>query len=313
VERRDASVVPKMCLAGAVILWGSSFVAAKQALTAFSPLALVFVRMALASAVFACLWPRMGKSRTLPGDWKWLALLCLFQPCLYFILEAHALTLTTASQAGVISALAPLLVTAGSRAFFAESFTAATGAGLVLCLAGVAGLSFLAGAEAQAPHPVLGNILELAAMACAAGYMLVVKRLSSRHDTWRLTALQCFVGAVFFFPAALAAPGDMWRAADAPAWAAALFLGLGVSIGAFGLYNMALARMPAGRASMAINLVPPTALLAGVVCRGDVLTPGQMLACAVIAAGVLMGHAGAKRPRAATPPPLSAGTDTPGA
>jgi drug/metabolite transporter (DMT)-like permease len=105
----------------------------------------------------------------------------------------------------------------------------------------------------------------------------------------------------------------MWRAADAPAWAAALFLGLGVSIGAFGLYNMALARMPAGRASMAINLVPPTALLAGVVCRGDMLTPGQMLACAVIAAGVLMGHAGAKRPRAATPPPLSAGTDTPGA
>ncbi|MDQ7830946.1 MAG: DMT family transporter [Desulfovibrionaceae bacterium] len=290
MPNRSTSAIPTLCLAGAVILWGSSFVAAKQALTAFAPLALVFVRMALAAAVFACAGPLLRPSRPAPGDWKWLALLCLFQPCLYFIFEAHALTLTTASQAGVISSLVPLLVTVGARVFFAEPLSSRTAAGLVLCLAGVAGLSLGAGSEAEAPHPVLGNVLELAAMACAAGYMLVVKHLCARHDTWRLTALQCYAGAIFFFPAALAAPADMWRAASAPAWASAAYLGLGVTIGAFGLYNMAMARMPAGRASMAINLVPPAALAAGVVCRGDMLTPGQMLACAVIAAGVLLGR-----------------------
>ncbi|MEF3697878.1 DMT family transporter [Desulfolutivibrio sp.] len=292
MTNRTASALPTVCLAGAVILWGSSFVAAKQALTAFSPLALVFVRMALAAAVFACAGPFMRPSRPARGDWKWLALLCLFQPCLYFIFESHALTLTTASQAGVISSLVPLLVTVGARVFFAEPLSPRMVAGLVLCLAGVAGLSLGAGHEAEAPDPVAGNVLELTAMACAAGYMLVVKHLCARHDTWRLTALQCYAGAIFFLPAALAAPADMWRAADASAWASAAYLGLGVTVGAFGLYNMAMARIPAGRASMAINLVPPAALAAGVLCRGDILTPGQMLACAVIAAGVLLGRAG---------------------
>ncbi|NDY55731.1 DMT family transporter [Desulfovibrio sulfodismutans] len=292
MANRTASALPTLCLAGAVVLWGSSFVAAKQALTAFAPLALVFVRMALAAAVFACARPLLKPSRPAPGDWKWLALLCLFQPCLYFIFESHALTLTTASQAGVISSLVPLLVTVGARVFFAEPLSARTVAGLFLCLAGVAGLSLGAGGEAEAPSPAAGNLLELAAMACAAGYMLVVKHLCARHDTWRLTALQCYAGAVFFLPAALGAPADMWRAANTSAWASAAYLGLGVTIGAFGLYNMAMARMPAGRASMAINLVPPAALVAGVVCRGDTLTPEQMLACAAIAAGVLLGRPG---------------------
>ncbi len=292
MERRDVSVVPAVCLGGAVILWGTSFVAAKQALAAFSPLALVFVRMVLASAVFFCFRPVMPKSRPLPGDGKWLALVCLFQPCLYFLFEANALTLTTAAQAGVISSLVPLLVAAGARVFFAEPLTARASLGLALCLAGVVGLSLGAGVEDEAPNPVLGNILELAAMACAAGYMLVVKHLSPRHDPWRLTALQCLAGAVFFLPAALAAPAGMWLAADAGALAAAAYLGLGVTVGAFGLYNMAMARMPAGRAAMAINLVPPAALAAGVILRGDVLTGRQMLACALIAAGVVLGRAG---------------------
>jgi drug/metabolite transporter (DMT)-like permease len=84
----------------------------------------------------------------------------------------------------------------------------------------------------------------------------------------------------------------MWLAADAGALAAAAYLGLGVTVGAFGLYNMAMARMPAGRAAMAINLVPPAALAAGVILRGDVLTGRQMLACALIAAGVVLGRAG---------------------
>jgi drug/metabolite transporter (DMT)-like permease len=162
----------------------------------------------------------------------------------------------------------------------------------------------------EAPNPVGGNVLELAAMTCAAGYMLVLKHLSPRHDPWRLTALQCLAGAVFFLPAALAAPAGMWLAADAGALASAAYLGLGVTVGAFGLYNMAMARMPAGRAAMAINLVPPAALAAGVAFRGDALTPGQILACAVIAAGVVLGRSGRAGNASAGGSPAPVGTES---
>ena len=59
----------------------------------------------------ACPGPTTG-----PGDWKVLTLLCLMQPCAYFLLEGYAVSLTTSAQAGMVSALVPLLVAAGAWA-----------------------------------------------------------------------------------------------------------------------------------------------------------------------------------------------------
>jgi drug/metabolite transporter (DMT)-like permease len=44
------------------------------------------------------------------GDWGRLILLAFFEPCLYFIFEAAALSYTTASQASMITALCPVMV-----------------------------------------------------------------------------------------------------------------------------------------------------------------------------------------------------------
>ncbi len=290
-------LVPFLCLAGAVLLWGTSFVAMKYALTGFSPLAVVFLRMALASALLALVWGRVPKAGRRRGDLKWLGLMCLLQPCLYFLLEGYAVTLTTSAQAGMISSLVPLLVAAGAWAFLREALTARMFWGIFLSLCGVVWLSLGGTAEHNAPNPALGNVLELLAMCCASGYMLVLKHLSSRYDSWHLTGLQVFAGALFFLPGALATepgwladPTSALAAVPRDAWLAVAYLGGVVTLAAFGLYHKAVACLSSAQAAASINLVPLVAVFAGWLLLGETLAPGQFAACALILAGVLLGQ-----------------------
>lgn len=191
----------------------------------------------------------------------------------------------------------PLLVAAGAWAFLHEPLSPRMLLGLALSLCGVVWLSLGGAASRNAPNPALGNLLELLAMCCASGYMLVLKHLSSRYNSWQLTGYQVFAGAVFFLPCALAGE-PAWLAAPAlaaarvpaEAWLAVAYLGGIVTLGAFGLYNQAVTRLPAAQAAASINLVPLVAVLAGWLMLGERLAPGQVAACGLILTGVVLGQ-----------------------
>ena len=69
-----------------------------------------------------------------------------------------------------------------------------------------------------------------------------------------------------------------------------LFLGVSVTLGAFGLYNWAMSRMPASRASAFINLVPVLAVLLGWLVLNEGLNQLQLLAAMVIVGGVILSQ-----------------------
>jgi drug/metabolite transporter (DMT)-like permease len=285
-----ADSLPVVGLALAVVLWGTSFVATKAALTGFGPLVVGAGRMIISSTLMLALWPRVPDPDRRPGDWRWLALIALLYPGLYYVLEGNALTLTTASQAGTVSALVPLLAAAGARIFLSEHLARRAVAGLVASLAGVAVLSLGAPTQDSAPAPALGNALEVVAMVGYAISMLALKRLTARYNPWFLTGMQFLVGAVLFLPAVILTPLETWGHAPAEAWAGLIYLGLLVTLLPAGLYNFAMSRMATGRAALAINLVPVVALVTGFLLLGDKLAPIQVVACAVIFGGVMLGQ-----------------------
>jgi len=289
---RRFDAVSFACLIGAVLLWGTSFSAMKAAMAGFQPMAVVWIRMALGTLVFLPFWGRVRKPEYRRGDWKWLVLLGLFEPCLYFLLEAYAIRYTTSSQAGMISGIVPLLVAGGAALFLKERLPVPALVGLLVSVGGVFALSLVGAPAAGAPNPALGNLLELLAMVCATGYMLVLKRMSTRYDPWVLTGLQSAMGALFFLPGALMSHPATWLAAPRSAWVAAIYLGCLVTIGGLGLYNVAISRMHASRAAMAINLIPLVAVVTGWLVLGERLTPLQGLACAAILGGVILGEIG---------------------
>ncbi|QJB56437.1 DMT family transporter [Pseudodesulfovibrio sp. zrk46] len=290
VDRLGSGLLAALCLTGAVLLWGTSFMATKSALAGFAPMIVIWLRMFLASLIVAVIWRRIPAPDYRAGDWKVLAFLCLMQPCCYFLLEGYAISLTTSSQAGMISALVPLLVAVGAWAILKEPMSARGVVGLLVSIGGVVWLSMGGASGENAPNPALGNLMEVGAMICAAIYMVVLKRLSVRYSTWWLTSMQCVVGAVFFLPWALMTGGFPFGSVPMSAWLAVGYLGLFVSLGAFGLYNMAMTFMPAGKAALSINLVSPVALIAGWLMLGETLTFAQIAACCVVGGGVFVGR-----------------------
>ena len=81
-----------------------------------------------------------------------------------------------------------------------------------------------------------------------------------------------------------------------------VYLGTCISLGAYGLYNFGVSRLPAGQASAFINLIPVITLLMGRVLLGDQLTPQQYAASALVLVGVLLSQGrGATVPDKAAP------------
>jgi len=291
-QTHRARLLPIALLAGAVVFWGTSFAATKTALDHFAPMTVIWLRMCVATAVILPFLPKLPRPRYRAGDWKLLGLSALFIPCAYYLAEGYAVRYTTSSQAGVVSAIVPLLVAAGAWLFLKERLTARSITAIAASLVGVAMLSLGGVEQASASNPVLGNFLELLAMVAAAGSMLSIKHLTARYDAWLLTGMQAVVGAVFFLPFALADGLAPLLTAPPLAWACVAYLGIVVSLAAFGMYNTAVKVMSASRASIAVNAVPAVALVTGWFARGESLSLVQLAACAVIVGAVVYSEMG---------------------
>ncbi len=290
-------MLPVAAILAAVFLWGGSFPVMRVALKTINPLSVMWIRMMIALVILLPFAGRLNFSSYRTGDWKLLIPMVLFQPCLYFGLESYALRFTTSSQAGVIAASVPLMVGFGAWLWLSEPITKRHIASLVLSVSGVVCLTLLQGDGGGAEAPLLGNTLEFLAMACAAANMLVVKQLSRRYNPWALTSLQVIAGAVFFLPGLpllLQAGTGVWSTGLVIGMA---FLGAFVTLGAFGLYNWGMSRIPASRASLFINLVTVVAVLLGWTLLDESLNPLQCLAAAGVIGGVWLsqksrGHIG---------------------
>ncbi|MDD4732125.1 MAG: DMT family transporter [Desulfovibrio sp.] len=291
MKSADKAFWPMLAVLCTVVLWGSSFPMMKAVLAVFGPLTIMWLRMLVGILVLLPFWRRVSFAGYRKGDWRLLGGMVLCMPCLYFYLESNALTLTTSSQAGVVAAILPLVVALGAWIFLREPLERGSLFGLGLALAGVICLTLSGSPDASAPHPVLGNLMELGAMLSAAVYMLLARQLGSRYNALTLTALQTVTGLVFFFPGAL----DLGpQALEHPeALLAAAYLGAFVSIGAFGLYNFGLSRLEAGRAAAAINLVPVVAVALAWVWLGEALNWVQIPAACATLLGVWLAQRGA--------------------
>lgn len=285
IESRK-NIFPVLAILGAVLFWGSSFAAMKHLVNGINPWAAMWLRTGVATLVLAPFSARIAEPVKNGKDKLALALMALFMPCLYFLSESYALTYTTATQAGLISASLPLMVSAGAGFFFKEKTTPAGWIGLGLSMLGVAILTMGGGPVGNGSNPALGNMLELLAMVFAAGYMLLVKRLSANYGPWTLTAVQNCAGCIFFLPGLYLLFRDGLGPDPLHVLMVAGYLGVFVTLGAFGLYNVGMSRLPAGKASAFINLVPAIAAFFGWFLLDERLTLAQLLASGIIFAGV---------------------------
>ncbi len=297
-----------LALVGAMALWASSFVALKYAFAQFDPWFVIFARMAIAS-VFVLLFFRdaLRGLEITRSDWKYLLIMALFEPCFYFIFEAEALKNTTASQAGMITALLPIMVALGAWLWIRERITIRIIAGGVLAFIGAVWLSLGAPVSTSAPHPIYGNTMEFLAMVTATGYILTMKHLTRKFRPLFLTIFQAFSGTLFFAGLMVVTGTSLPDRWPIEPTASLLYLGIAVTFGAYGLYNYGTSKMPAAQSSLYINLIPIFAVILSWLLLGETFGWSEVLGGAIILTGVWI----AQSEKAVHSPELAADPDAP--
>ncbi len=283
--------LPTIGLVTACLIWSSSFIALKFAFRSLDPMVVIFGRMALGSFCVLFLLRRLDPPEYRPGDWRAILFMALCEPCLYFLFEAAALQQTSASQAGVITAMLPLLVALAAMPLLSERIAGRALTGFSLAIGGAIWLSLVAPPSPEAPNPPLGNLLEFLAMVCATGYTITLKRLSGRFSPLWLTGAQALIGSLFYLPFLFLPATRLPLSFDPTAWLAVAYLGIVVTLGAYLLYTFGVSRIPASQAAAFVNLIPVFSALFGWGLLNERFTTAMLGASALILAGVLLSQA----------------------
>lgn len=283
--KKKSDLLPILALLGAVFLWSSSFVGMRIALKEMTPMQVTWIRMVVALLAVSPFLPRLRRLPYEKGDLFKIVGMVLFLPCAYYLLESNALKFTTSSQAGVISSVVPLFVGLLSWLFLKERISLMATVGLVISIAGVIWLTLAGSDDAKATDPILGNSLELGAMVCAACSMVMLKNLSSRYSSFDLTIFQVIAGCIFFIRGGVSLFDEGFHVSLIPL-SATIYMGIFVTLGAFGLYNWAMSRVEAAKASTYINLIPVFAVMLGWMILDEGLNPIQLIAGGVILFGI---------------------------
>ncbi|MBA4369426.1 MAG: EamA family transporter [Desulfobacterium sp.] len=282
---------PIIALVIAMILWASSFVALKLAIQDYDPMVVIFGRMFVASFFFLFIVYRFKKIELKRPDLKWIAVMALLEPCLYFLLEIRAIQNTTASQAGMITAILPLLVAIGAKIFLKEYLNWQTLVGFAVSITGAVWLSLSSNPSTFAPDPPLGNFFEFLAMVCATGYTLILKRLTAFYPPLLLTGIQAITGSIFYLPFLFLPSTRLPDELILIPFTAILYLGIFITLGAYGLYNFGVSRISASKASAFVNLIPVFAVVLGWLILNEAFTFPQYFASGLVLLGVLISQA----------------------
>ncbi|RLP10712.1 DMT family transporter [Propionibacterium australiense] len=292
-----------LCAVGCETLYGLSYVLTKTATNTASPFALLGWRFLVAVAVMSlCVVLGLVRIDLRGKPAGPLLLVALFNPCIYFLGETLGISRTTASESGVILACIPVVSLLASTVVLRKKPSRRQVAGILVTLAGVVVTVCAVGAASSLS--IVGYAFLLTAVVSYALYSVFVEK-ASEHTAAEVTYVMLVAGAVVFVGLAVfeaLTTGDVaglmalpFR--DGAFTVAVLFQGIGCSIAAFFLANMAIARIGVNRASSFIGLATVVSILAGALLLKETFTAHQAVGACVIVMGVYVANTGKRSQR----------------
>jgi drug/metabolite transporter (DMT)-like permease len=242
-----------------VVLWSSSFIAARVGLRHLTPLLFVAVRMVLAAAVLVGAMAVLRRSwRGLAGRWVHCAVSGVLTNSVLLMTAHVAMVHVGAAPIALIQTLNPLLTALLAWPLLGERLRLMQWLGLLL---GAAGVVLIVGlAAARSPLELDGLLLAAAGTVGLCAGTLYFGRFCRGVPILEGTTVQLLAAAVACVAATalFETPHADWTAG---AIAAVLWNAAAVSLGGMALYYLILVRGTAARAAANFYLVPGTAAL----------------------------------------------------
>ncbi|HEX2114791.1 MAG TPA: DMT family transporter [Alphaproteobacteria bacterium] len=294
ISRRSYALASLVAL---MVVWGSTFVVTKAAVSEIPPLTLSALRFLIAACVLAPIAAARGGLKGLPRPLPVmrLALMGLTGIALFHIGFNYALLYGSASQGAMIFALVPAAVGVAAVVGLSETPSKRRIAGIALSICGVALVVASGEQDSASPHPLIGALCMLGAVAAWAVYTVIAKQLADA-DQIAVIACASLIGAAMQVPlAAIELSHIPWSSPSLQAWLGALFLGVIASAIAFVVYGRVLRELDASLVGAYINLDPIVGVLTAVLFLGETLSAGQVVGGIIALAGMWLASTEAER------------------
>ena len=290
-EKRN-STLGVLCGIGSETLYGLSYIFTKQATANASELALLGWRFLLAAMVMSvCALMGIVKIHLRGKPLKPLLLVALCNPCIYFIAETVGINHTTASESGVFLACIPVASLIASTLVLKEKPSKWQIAGILITLAGV--LVTVLAVSTSSSVSMMGYAFLAAAVVSYSLYSVFVDRADA-YTGIEITYVMLLSGTVLFVLLAMVEAGGRGTVNELIClpfqnrdfFIAILYQGIGCSVFAFFLANLAISQIGVNRASSFIGIATVVSILAGALMLHEAFTGAQVIGAAAILAGV---------------------------
>ncbi len=275
----------------AALFWSGNFIAGRALRDAIDPVTLNTLRWVLACALFlpfaapAC----RAHAGAILRHWRYLLALGATGIAAFHTAVYLALAQTTATNALLVLALAPVAILTGAALIGASRPSGMQWAGSAVSLSGAAVLITRADLDVLRGLAFnRGDLWMLAAVVIWAAYTLLLKRRpAGLPPTVALAASMC-LGAGLMLPlAALSLPSA--QLVIGPGFLAAVaYIVVFPSVLAFWLWGYGVARLGPERAGQFVHLMPVFGPLLAMVILGETIAPVQLGGAAVIFAGIAL-------------------------
>ncbi|HBR10213.1 TPA: hypothetical protein DD712_03045 [Candidatus Acetothermia bacterium] len=279
-------IVAYVALLSSMFIWGFSFLVVKEVVATVPVFTLLFLRFFIATLFLAPFTAIKGELRLPRRDLLIVAGLTILGPIGYFLFETFGIANTLPSRAAVIIATIPTAVFLIALFLRQEKATWKKALGIIIAYLGV---FLIIGLTRQTPGAsLLGDLLILGAVGCAAIRTVLVKDILRRVTPLQLTFYQFFFSLALFGPLALSDGFNWVGQLNMSIIFGVLFLGVLSSAIAFFVMHYALAHLAATQVAVAANLIPVITLLAEVFLIGMDITLLKVLGVAITIIGVTL-------------------------
>jgi drug/metabolite transporter (DMT)-like permease len=281
----------RLAALAAVIMWGVSFVATKRALDDLSPIALLVLRFGIGVIVVHLILAIRRKPLLPPRDaLPQLALMGFIGVFVHQLIQANALTMTTAVRTGWLIGITPIWSAILAAIFLKERFGAAKIGGMIVATLGAL-LLITKGrisSETLALPTTKGDLLILASTVNWAVYTVAGRTTLKRVGSERTTSASMLIGFLMLAPFAIGDPA--WSnlgAISGPAILSVLFLGIGCSAVGYLFWYAALEKLETSQVAAFLYIEPLVTFVAAMILIGETADVTTIVGGVLVLLGVI--------------------------
>lgn len=234
-------------------------------------------------------WPVIDRKKIFP-----LLVLSLFYPLLLFSMQAVGLQFTTASEAGILSATAPIFTVILAALFLKEKSSFWQIIFILLSVGGVVYIMYKNGLGEVSSETLKGDFFILLSVVSMAIYFVLGRKFTQLSNAMEITFFMTVIACVVFNLMAVVvhlSSGtlpiyfDAFKSSEF-LWSI-LYLGILSSFVTSFLTNSALTIIPASQVSIFNNISPVIAIFAGVLFLDETLRAYHIIGAIMVLTGII--------------------------